>query len=80
MVQKFCTCGEQEGLKGAVHGAACIVAATMALYNLAAWYYRRERHLGTNAVVYSIATTWEMTQTLRHLNRHPPEKSSTIAA
>ena len=69
MVQTFCSSGHREGIKGAVHGAACIIAATMAVYNIAAWHFRRERHLGTNAVVYTLAVAWEAKQTLRHLNR-----------
>ena len=68
MVQTFCTSGEREGVKAVVHGAACVIAATMALYNIAAWGFRRERHLGTNAVVYTIAVAWEAKQTLHHLH------------
>jgi hypothetical protein len=56
-------------MKGSVHGLACVVAATMAAYNAAAWHYRREGHLGTNAIVYTVAILWEMKQTLRHWNR-----------
>jgi hypothetical protein len=69
MVQTFCSSGQREGVKGAVHGAACVIAATMAAYNIAAWHFRRERHLGTNAVVYTLAVAWEAKQTLRHLRR-----------
>ena len=69
MVQTFCSSGNREGIKGAVHGAACIIAATMAAYNIAAWHFRREPHLGTNAVVYTLAVAWEAKQTLRHLSR-----------
>jgi hypothetical protein len=69
MVQRFCSSGHREGVKGAVHGAACIIAATMAAYNIAAWHYRREPHLGTNAVLYVLAVAWEAKQTLRHLRR-----------
>ena len=69
MVQKFCSSGQREGIKGTVHGAACVIAATMAAYNIAAWYFRRERHLGTNAVVYTLAVAWEAKQTMRHLRR-----------
>ena len=67
MVQKFCKSGEREGFKGGVHGAACVIAAAMAAYNIAAWCFRRERHLGANAVVYSLAVAWEAKQTLHHL-------------
>jgi hypothetical protein len=69
MVQTFCSSGQREGVKGAVHGAACVIAAAMAAYNIAAWHFRRERHLGTNAVVYTLAVAWEAKQTLRHLRR-----------
>jgi hypothetical protein len=70
-VQKFCCSGEQEVVKGGVHGAACFIAAVMAAYNIAAWCFRRERHLGTNAVVYTLAVGWEAKQTLHHLRRLP---------
>lgn len=68
-VQTFCSSGEREEVKGVVHGMACVIAATMAAYNIAAWHYRHERHLGTNAVVYTLAILWEMKQTLHHLRR-----------
>jgi hypothetical protein len=41
----------------------------MAAYNIAAWCYRRERHLGINAVVYSLAVMWEVRQTSHHIGR-----------
>jgi hypothetical protein len=41
----------------------------MAAYNMAAWCYRRETHLGVNAVVYTLATLFEMKQTVHHLER-----------
>jgi hypothetical protein len=68
-VQDFCYSGNQEGVKGSVHGAACIIALVMAAYNIAAWCFRRERHLGANAVVYTLAVGWEVKQTMRHLRR-----------
>lgn len=80
MVQTFCTSGEREGVKGTVHGAACLIAGTMALYNIAAWCFRRERHLGTNAVVYTLAVAWEAKQTLHHLRRRELPKSRAKAA
>ena len=67
--QQFCSSGTQEVVKGSVHGAACAVALIMAAYNIAAWCFRRERHLGANAVVYSLAVGWEVKQTMRHLRR-----------
>jgi hypothetical protein len=77
MVRTFCKTGEKEILKGAVHGAGGLLAGLMAIYNIAAWCYRRERHLGINAFVYTVATLWEMKQTLHHIERcvHPrPEE------
>lgn len=69
MVETFCSSGEREAVKGAVHGLACVVAATMAAYNMAAWHYRRERHLGTNAIVYTLAIIWELKHTMHHFRR-----------
>ena len=73
-VERFCTSGEQEIVKGSVHGAACAIAAAMAAYNIVAWCFRRDRHLGANAVIYALATGWEVRQTMRHLRRcvEPP--------
>jgi hypothetical protein len=68
-VEMFCSNGEQEAIKGSVHGAACMISAVMAAYNIAAWCLRRERHLGTNAVIYVIATGWEVKQALHHIRR-----------
>ena len=72
MVRSFCTSGEREGVKGAVHGVACLIAATMAAYNAAAWCFRRERHVGVTAVVYGLAVGWEVKQTLHHVQRCAP--------
>lgn len=69
MVKTFCTSGENEALKGAVHALGGVLAASMAAYNIAAWYYRRETHLGVNAIVYSLAIIWEIKQTVHHLER-----------
>ena len=69
VVRTFCTSGESEALKGAVHALGGVVAATMAAYNVTAWCYRRERHLGVNAVVYTLAVFWELKQTVHHLER-----------
>jgi hypothetical protein len=69
MVRTFCTSGESEALKGAVHALGGILAATMAAYNFAAWCYRRETHLGVNSVVYTLAILWEIKQTVHHLER-----------
>ena len=71
-VERFCSSGEQELFKGGVHGTACVIAALMAAYNITAWCFRRERHLGANAIVYTLATGWEVKQTMRHLRRSDP--------
>jgi hypothetical protein len=59
-------------LKGAFHALGGVLAATMAAYNIAAWCYRREAHLGINSVVYSLAVIWEIKQTAHHLERCAP--------
>jgi hypothetical protein len=41
----------------------------MTAYNSAAWWYRRERHLGVNSVVYATAAAWEVVQVRRHFSR-----------
>lgn len=69
MVRTFCTSGQKEALKGAVHASGGLLAGLMAAYNIAAWCYRRERHLGVNAMVYTIATLWEVRQTSHHFER-----------
>ena len=69
MVRRFCKTGEQEAFKGAFHAAGCALSALMAAYNVAAWCYRRERHLGVNAVVYTLAALWEIRQTAHHFER-----------
>jgi hypothetical protein len=69
MVAKFCSSGESEALKGGVHAAACGLALVMAAYNSAAWWYRRERHLGLNTAIYAVTIAWEVLQTRRHWSR-----------
>jgi hypothetical protein len=68
-VQMFCRSGEQEAIKGGVHAAAGALALVMAAYNAAAWCYRRQSHLGANAVIYSVVVAWELRQTLHHVGR-----------
>ena len=79
MVQALCTSGNHEGLKGGVHGAAGVIAAVMAAYNIAACCFRRDRHLRINAVVYTLAVGWEIKQTLHHLKRQSPVAAGTAA-
>jgi hypothetical protein len=76
MVRTFCTRGESEVVKGAVHAAGGALAALMAGYNIAAWCYRRERHLGINAIVYTVAILWEVKQTAHHLERCDPDRDT----
>jgi hypothetical protein len=80
MVQTFCKSGEREAVKGAVHALGGVLAATMAAYNIAAWCYRRERHLGVNAIVYTLAVIWEIKQTVHHLERCERDTPETIQA
>ena len=80
MGETFCTSGESEGVKGAVHATACLISAAMAAYNIVAWHYRHERHLGINAVVYSLAVGWEIKQTMHHLRLCEPKTIESKAA
>ena len=72
-VETFCTSGQAERVKGSVHAAAGTIVGVMAVYNAVAWCYRRERHLGWNAIIYSMGFAWEAYQTSRHFRRpiHP---------
>jgi hypothetical protein len=80
MVRTFCTSGEREGVKGSVHGVACLIASVMAVYNAVAWCLRREAHLGVNTVVYTLAVGWEVKQTMHHLNHlRQPSPSKEVA-
>lgn len=72
MVKTLCTSGNHELLKSGVHGTAGVIATLMAAYNVAAWCFRRERHLGINAVVYTLAVVWEVKQTLHHIDHLRP--------
>lgn len=63
----LCASGNHEWLKCGVHASACAIAAVMAAYNVAAWSYRRDRHLWINGVIYTLACAWEVKQTLHHV-------------
>ena len=65
---------EQEDVKGAVHAIAGLLALAMATYNATAWCYRRQGHLGANAVIYTAVVAWEVKQTLHHLRRAPCDR------
>jgi hypothetical protein len=68
-IHTFCTSGEQEEVKGAVHAVAGVLALVMATYNVIAWCYRRQAHLGANAAIYTVVVAWEVKQTIHHLGR-----------
>jgi hypothetical protein len=68
MVRAFCTSGNHEDVKCAVHAAAGVLVGVCAVYNITASCFRRDRHLRVNAVVYSLALAWELKQTMHHLN------------
>jgi hypothetical protein len=68
MVRAFCTSGNHEGVKCAVHAAAGVLVGVCAAYNIAASFFRHDRHLRVNAIVYTLATAWEVKQTLHHLD------------
>lgn len=65
------------GMKGAFHGAAFVLAAVMGCYNMAAWRAERKRppdvrdahrvrHLRVNTIVYVLAVWFEGYQISRH--------------
>jgi hypothetical protein len=68
MVRAFCASGQHEFVKCGVHGAAGVILALCAVYNITACCFRRDRHLRINAVVYTLAVGWEIKQTLHHLS------------
>jgi hypothetical protein len=72
MVRSLCTRGNHEPLKCSVHGAMGALVAVCAIYNFTAWCFRRDRHLGVNAVVYALAFAWECKHTVHHLNACVP--------
>jgi hypothetical protein len=76
MVRTFCASGNHEPLKCAVHGAAGVIAAMCAAYNITAACFRRDRHLKINSLVYSLAVAWELKQTLHHLRKCEPPPSA----
>jgi hypothetical protein len=51
-----------------VHAAAGVLVGVCAAYNIAASFFRHDRHLRVNAIVYTLATAWELKQTLHHLD------------
>jgi hypothetical protein len=62
----FCRQGEQEILKGSFHATTAGLMTVMAIYNLAAVCFRRERHLAANAVLYTTLAVLEAKKTISH--------------
>jgi hypothetical protein len=71
-VATFCTSGQAERLKGGVHAVAGAIVGVMAVYNVVAWWYRREKHLGVNAAIYTVGFAFEAYQTSRHFRHSAP--------
>jgi hypothetical protein len=74
MVRTLCASGNHEELKCGIHGAAAVIAGMCAAYNIAAWCFRRDRHLRINAIVYTLAVAWEVKHTLHHLRACEPAR------
>ena len=68
--------GRYEVLKATVHGAVLTLTAVCALYNLAAWMARRQRHSWVNATVYAALTVWEYHHVQHHLRLGTPSASA----
>lgn len=65
----FCQTGQGERVKAGVHALAAAVLGLMALYNGVSFVYRRESHLKWHAVLYGLATGYEVKQVMRHMER-----------
>ena len=76
--------GRYEILKAAVHGLVLGTAAVCALYNVAAWATRRQRHLAINSGLYTALVVWEWIHVLHHVDCIPirvePEDEESPAA
>ena len=62
----LCT-GHHEVLKASIHGVVLGTAALCAVYNLAAWTVRRQRHLAINTGLYTALVVWEWIHVQHHL-------------
>jgi hypothetical protein len=60
--------GRCEILKASIHGVVLGTAAVCALYNLAAWTVRRQRHLAVNTGLYAALAAWEWVHVRHHLD------------
>lgn len=63
---KLLHAGECEAVKRAAHVSLGLCAALCALYNLAAYVLRRERHLAVNVGFYGLIVVVECAQVRRH--------------
>jgi uncharacterized membrane protein len=66
----LCT-GRCEVLKASIHGVVLGTAALCALYNLAAWRARRQRHLAINTGLYTLLAIWEWIHVQHHVDAIP---------
>ena len=64
--REFCSSGVAEGTKGTVHVLLMGVAGLCFAYNAGAWFFRRERHLLVNSLLYGSLTVIEGYQVSRH--------------
>lgn len=63
--------GSNESLKASIHGAVGVLAATCALYNVAACMRRPAVHLFANSLFYAFVTVVEVAHVAHHLEaRH----------
>lgn len=60
--------GNYEQLKAGVHGVALVTAALCGVYNLSAWFVRRQPHLAVNALMYSGVVAWEYQHVKHHID------------
>ena len=58
--------GRCEILKASIHGVVLGTAAVCAIYNLAAWTVRRQRHLAVNTGLYTALAAWEWIHVRHH--------------
>jgi hypothetical protein len=79
----LCT-GRYEILKASIHGLVLGTAAICALYNVAAWTMRRQRHLAINSGLYTALVVWEWIHVQHHVDCIPmpqePEDEESPAA
>jgi hypothetical protein len=66
-------------VKAAVHTVALATAAVCGVYNIAAWLVRRQKHLAVNALLYSVAVTWEIGHVRHHLAARPAPQPAPLA-